>query len=596
MSSLSVGDTTRRKAAKRNRIGLGQQGDAPKSLGGLDGGSLAVDLSASEARTMEEQVSNETVTAEELCVRGRTHYAEGRLDGALDCFEQAHALGALKPDDLIFKLRAEYRLGKKDEALATIQRILAVQPRQSEALKTGGRIANAMQDAALAKDFWQRLADADPSDPDGPLQMARITFRDSAFTDASLWGRRLLAITPSHPEGLAIASSCGVRLDLGGTGELLASYIEVDRARAMALLHQLSRTGDPQNYAEALVAVREHLPEDAEVAKLIADACEYFIVSGLQAEIQSRDVDAARFYRGIRRLDSASANAEKGLERLRRYGVIKMREGFRLKNVDQVIEYGRKVVEIDPDCFEAWITLGRSYFQRAAFGDARDCFGKCVELNADDPWAWLNYARSLDKANEWAGALIAFRRVISFGASTSADHLTESERAIRALYAKALFAGRDAARDGDIQRAWKHCAVAIDIDPGNENVAVLKRQLLNHMHARIRELWQAGAAEAIDVSRQYLVREPNDTYVLQVFGRSLMNNRRFSEALPAWERLAELQPEDAHFRLQIARCCNWMKQRAEGLAAVRETLRLDPNMIEAKAIQQQLEALPDLTS
>src|SRR5262249_41079645 len=160
-------------------------------------------------------------------------------------------------------------------------------------------------------------------------QMARITFRDGAYADASMWSRRLLELEPDHGEGLSISTNSGVRLDLDGTGELLARYFEIDRGKALGLLQQLSRTGDPQNYAAALRAVRAHLPEDGEVSQLASDAAEYFMVSGLQAEIQSRDMDAAKFYRSIRRLDPSSGNAEKGLERLRRYGIIKMREGFR---------------------------------------------------------------------------------------------------------------------------------------------------------------------------------------------------------------------------------------------------------------------------
>jgi tetratricopeptide (TPR) repeat protein len=527
-----------------------------------------------------------------LCAQAQKLYAEGRLEDALDCYRQAGKLRALKDDDLVFKMRAEFRLERRDEALDTIKTLLARQPRQVEALKFGGRIATAREDWALAQDFWKRLAEVDSSDAEAPLQLARIAHRDGAFADASSWARRVVAIEPTHPEGLAIAANASVRLDQPGTGELLASYVDVDRNKALVLLRQLSRNAQPQNYADALVAVRKHLPYDREVAQLADEAGEYFVVGGLQAEFQSRDLDAARFYKALRHFDRTSRIAAKGMERLRGYSLVRMREDFRLKEFDRVIENGRKLVEIDPGCAEAWMSMGRAHFLAEAHEQAPPCFAKCVEIDPDDSWAWLNYARSLDKVDDWRQALVAYRRVISFGPSAGPGYLVESERAIGSLYTKALSAGRDAAARGDVETAWKHCAVALDIKPANDNAISFKKQVLDRMYARVDELWRAAGPEAIEACNQYLEREPDDVRVLQILGRTLMKEQRFAEARPTWQRLAALQPHDAHPRLQIARCCNWTKRRGDGLAAVREALRLEPDLAEARTIQRQLEALP----
>jgi len=527
-----------------------------------------------------------------LCAQARKLYAEGRLEDTLDCYRQAGNLRALKDDDLIYKMRAEFRLERRDAALATIKALLARQPRQVEALKFGGRIATAQEDWAQAKDFWLRLAEADSSDTEAPLQMARTAYRDGVLADASLWARRLVAIEPTHAEGLAIAANAGVRLDLAGTGELLALYAEVDRNRALALLRQLSRGAQPQTYADALLGVRKCLPYDREVTQLAADAGEFFISSGLHAEFQARDQDAAKYYKALRHLDRTSTNAARGMERLRSYSLVKMRDDFQLKQFDRVIEAGGKLVEIDPDCCEAWMMVGRAHLQADAHGQARLCFAKCVELDHGDPWAWLYYAQAFDKGDDWQQALGAYRRVISFGEGVDPACLGESEQAIASLFAKALAAGREAAAQGDVETAWKHCAVALDIEAENGGAVALNRQLLDRTYARIRKLWRARSANAIRLCSQYLERQPDDVGVLQILGRTLMNEQRFGEARTVWQQLAELQPHDAHARLQIARCCNWNKQRADGLVAVRETLRLDPHLAEARTIKRQLEALP----
>jgi hypothetical protein len=54
-----------------------------------------------------------------------------------------------------------------------------------------------------------------------------------------------------------------------------------------------------------------------------------------------------------------------------------------------------------------------------------------------------------------------------------------------------------------------------------------------------------------------------------------------------WAKLAILDPGDAHYQLQIARCCAWLKLNDEGAAAAREALRLKPDLAEAATLLQQ---------
>jgi tetratricopeptide (TPR) repeat protein len=524
-------------------------------------------------------------------LRARQAYGHGRLDEALELFRLAHDEGTLSVDDLTFRMRTEYRLRREDEALETIEAILRQQPTHAEALKTGGRIANSRKDTERAVRFWQFLADADPDDPEGALQMARIALRQDELDGALLWSRRILAADPVHPEGLSIAALSGLRRGAADIGPVLAQYFDIDFDRAYDLLEQAALTLDLRIFSDALAFVRERRGDDERFAIMIEDACDRLMAQGLQAEIQSRDLDAAAFYRGIRRLRPGNEAAERGLERLRRYALIRMREAFKQNQVEQVILHGRKIVEVDPEFFEGWMTLGRIHFGQADIEGARRCFGHCVRIRDRDVWSWLNYARTLDRTGDWGTALNAYRRVLAL--ESNDDQRTECERAIAALYSKALYAGRDAAAAGDVEAAWKHCAVAVGIAPDNDNVRVLKNNLLNAMHDRVRELWNAGSPEVADQCREYLKHAPDNVYVLQVLGRTLMNNRRFAEALPVWQHLAELQPDDSHFWLQVARCCNWLKKRADGIVAAREALRIDGGLAEAEAILGQLEALPE---
>ena len=146
--------------------------------------------------------------------------------------------------------------------------------------------------------------------------------------------------------------------------------------------------------------------------------------------------------------------------------------------------------------------------------------------------------------------------------------------------------------NADIELAWRHCSIAHDIEPASENVAVLKRGLLNAMHIEIRRLWTEGSAALVDLCQRYYERDPHNSYVLQVLARSLMNARRFAEARRVWQRLALLDSGDAHLQLQIARCCNWLQLREDGLVAVREALAPTRTFGEPDDDRRQLEALP----
>jgi tetratricopeptide (TPR) repeat protein len=530
---------------------------------------------------------------EEICATANAHYAQNQMADAIDLYHEAQRLGPLKVDQLIFLMRAEYRLGKFADALQTIQLVLTDRPGQAEALKTGGRIANNSQKPALARQFWMALSESNPADPDGLLQMARLGYRGNAYEDAVSWARRLVAIEPMHQEGLEICVVSALRAGLlTGIDDPFVRWFEVDRAKAVTFLRQFSQMKAPENYAQVLRAIRDRFPQNEQIAALVTEAREQFMINGLQAEVQARDLDAARHYRAVWMLDPDSAEVKKGLERLRRDAVVKMRDGFRSRRNDQAIEFGRKAVEIDPRFFEAWMTLGRTHLLVNDYTTARDCFRTCTELCDQDSWAWLNYARTLDRTDDWKSAHEAYRRVIELATAAEFDYVEECKRAMRSLPGKVLLAGRQAANDGDMEMAWRLSLLAGEIGPDDARVVALKKYLLNDMLKSIRELWQNGSPDVIELCRRYLQGAPDDPYALQVLGRTLMNVRRFVDARCVWERLAELKPEDAHFRLQIARCCNWLKLRDEGIASARHALRLDATLVEAENIANQLAAIP----
>lgn len=75
-----------------------------------------------------------------------------------------------------------------------------------------------------------------------------------------------------------------------------------------------------------------------------------------------------------------------------------------------------------------------------------------------------------------------------------------------------------------------------------------------------------------------------------------MATRAYAEALPVWEALCKLYPNDSHFHLQVARCCRSLKIRERGLAAAQAALRLDPKLHEAEQLSEYLRNLAAATA
>src|SRR5262249_62243397 len=101
-----------------------------------------------------------------------------------------------------------------------------------------------------------------------------------------------------------------------------------------------------------------------------------------------------------------------------------------------------------------------------------------------------------------------------------------SAQALAAVLARALAAGRDAAAQGDVETAWKHCAVALDIEAENGGAVALNRQLLDRTYARIRKLWRVRSPNAIRLCNQYLERQPAGVGVLRILGPVVIDEHR----------------------------------------------------------------------
>ncbi|MDP1964213.1 MAG: hypothetical protein Q8K93_18670 [Reyranella sp.] len=493
-------------------------------------------------------------------------------------------------ESAVFDLRAKFRAGDHADALRAVDKVLALSGSHVEALRTGGRIGNLTRDENVALRYWERLGHTAPSDPEAPLQAARIHLRRGQHAQALDWAKQAAGSQADATEALQIAVSAG--LETGwpeACDPLLGRLFAADRPRALKALARLVQDLDCESFARLATSLQPQLAGDQGFADIVAKAYSGWLVAGLEQELASRELEAAAYYRAARSVRPAETNAQRALDRLSLPSLMAMRDAFNARDFAGAIEHGVMATRINPDSFEAWQTVGRAQFTRGNAAEAGSAFRRCTDLNSKDAPSWLTYGLVLNQADDRLGALAAFQKARGLADS---EVKREADASIVAMHPLLVRDAQQAVSDGNVDLAWSFSDAVLSIRPGDADMPQLRRDLLRQQRQQIQQAWNAGSDSAADLCRRYLRKSPNDTYASTVLGRTLMRMRAYAEALPIWESLARQAPADSHNHLQVARCCRALKIRDRGLSAAETALRLDSKLHEAAEVAEFLKALP----
>jgi tetratricopeptide (TPR) repeat protein len=503
-----------------------------------------------------------------------------RKDEALNTIvAKVQELNILPLESAIFEMRLKFRATRYGEALRIIDKVLTLSNDSIEALRTGGRIGNLTKDEPLALRYWERLARTSASDPEAALQAARIYLRRQQYTQALNWAQVAAERRPDSLEPVQIAVSSG--LEVGwpeGCDGFLASLFKLDRTQALKPLARLAQELECERAAKVLSALQQQSPGDQAIADIAAKVYSEWLVAALEQELASRELEAAAFYRAARTVQPANSNPQRALERLCSPSLLAMRDAFNSRDFAGAVEHGEMAARINPECFEAWQTVGRAQFTRGNIAEAGEAFRHCTELDTKDAHSWLTYGLVLNQGGDRRGALRAFQTARGLA---DADVKREAEASIAALHPLLVREAKQAAAEGNIEVAWQASESALLIRRDDGGIADLRRNLLRQQQNQIRDAWNAASESVIPLCRSYLEKAPGDPYASTVLGRMLMRSRAYAEALPLWEGICKQSPQDAHGFLQVARCCRALRTKDRGLAAAETALRLDRSLQEA---------------
>jgi tetratricopeptide (TPR) repeat protein len=527
--------------------------------------------------------------AEPLALKfaGISAYRLGEQDRAISLL--THARGAMPADIEIqtYLLRLYFARGDDAQIKLLANRILEYKSDHDEAIRILARVLYKNSEFEEALSNWKKVAALRPKDKEAPLQVARIAFRLADFEIAAEFARRSIAAVPDSLEAYQIAA--GSLQKLHEDAELLSilpNYYRHDPDAALSAVRALDTPKNAEAVASVLVAMLRSDPKDELVAEMISRKRGLWLREALQFELDNDDIIAARLHRAIRVLDPENRDANAGLDRLRKYSYSAIQDAQEAGDTIAIREHARRLIEIDPQLADAHFALGRLCLVDKDFAHAADAFERCVKLEPLNAKYWLNCGRACERSGRFDKALEAYQQVIAL-ASDQEPQVAEATKSIGNIYGAAIRAGRALQLAGEFEDAWRNALVASKIQPEGEAAISLKRNLLRALYLQVNDLFKAADPAFTDAAKAYVRKNPEHEAVSQMLGRTLMRERDHSEALPVWEALVKMQPDNANYHLQIARCCSWLKMREPGRRAAEAALACDPSLEEAEKLSAQ---------
>jgi tetratricopeptide (TPR) repeat protein len=260
--------------------------------------------------------------------------------------------------------------------------------------------------------------------------------------------------------------------------------------------------------------------------------------------------------------------------------VVPIRDALRDRDLDRAIEVGEALVERTPDDSAAWLWLGRAYGQQALEANilrkagfatsCREAFERAVELDAANALAQWDLMQFYLQAPGFMG-----------GGRDKADARREALRAIDPVWGHLADAQVAWQADEDLGAAERHYRAALARMPREDRARIGLSSLLQQQERwdEARAFWDA--AVAADASDHVAVYQQGR--LAAVTGNELETGEQALRRILALDPLPEsLSRAAAHWRL--GQVLDKLGRRDDAVAALREAVRLDPRLEDAKKL------------
>jgi len=257
-------------------------------------------------------------------------------------------------------------------------------------------------------------------------------------------------------------------------------------------------------------------------------------------------------------------------------------ELFNQESFKEAVDAFNRSIEIDPQHFDSWLYKGAALKMLAfkfygqnrigVFEESLKAYDRALEINPNNASAWTfkgdaldNMAWSTDDPSRFNQSLQAFDKALELDPK---DAGTWHAKGVTLIHFAQYKEGRAGSRTEDVEdtlnEALSDINKAIEINPETPGALENKASLLETFGKHDEALESANSTQ--DLAKVWY----NRAVVLR-------NEGKFNEALDAYDKAIELDPQDAEARIDKGMTFLVMGKFNESLAAFDEALVIEPN-------------------
>jgi tetratricopeptide (TPR) repeat protein len=234
-----------------------------------------------------------------------------------------------------------------------------------------------------------------------------------------------------------------------------------------------------------------------------------------------------------------------------------MRDAFRSKNFQLVVDTAKECEFIVPELREYLFLIGRSHFLLKDFGGAQLWYKRAVDCYSVDEAVLLGLARASLQIEDYVCASESFERLIDLvKAQPDPDEelIASSRNNLQRIVVKATAQARQAMAAGRFDAAWKGVQLALNINPEFEKALGTKQAIIRGLRKQMLECEGELNGEKLRLAQELLEKDPENVAGLKVRALELVARYRYQEALQNWLRLGEVIGFTDSVKSQISRC------------------------------------------
>lgn len=227
---------------------------------------------------------------------------------------------------------------------------------------------------------------------------------------------------------------------------------------------------------------------------------------------------------------------------------------YELKQYEDAIESYEKVVEIEPDFFQAWNGLGKTFYDIKRYKEALKAYNSAIKLENNDKEAWRDRGFTLYKLGRYEDAISSFDKALKLDREQPEvwNALGEAFSKIN-QYSLAIQAYNSAINlNRKFDLAWNNKGKALHKQHRYKDAVEAYKQAtglkidnaeawynLGNAQARLKEY-----KEALEAYDNAVRHKPNYSQAWLSKGNMLVNLRRYEQAVESFEQVIKYQRDN----------------------------------------------------